>query len=76
MKSTHLQEIAHIPLLTDHIVVCLASSQSRGLRVHHDLLDHKAHALESLLIRAVLPHSVVVDLVHPIDEAYLKIKSY
>lgn len=39
--------------------------------MHNDLFDHKAHALEALLVGAILPHSIVVDFVHAIYKAYL-----
>lgn len=50
----------------------LSASDSRGLRMDDNLLDDEPHALESLLVRSVLPHRVIVDLVHAVDERDLK----
>lgn len=39
--------------------------------MHYDFLDHKSHAFESLLVRPVLPHRVIVDFVDAINQGDL-----
>lgn len=50
LAREHLQQIAHVPFLAHHVVVRLAAADTRRLRVHDNLLDHKAHAAEAFLI--------------------------
>lgn len=87
----HLEQIADVPLLPDHVVMGLAATDSGRLRVHHDLLYDESHPSEPLLVlrtsqpsdslhpekrrentdRSVLPHGVVVNLVHAVNQADL-----
>jgi hypothetical protein len=46
-NETDLEEVAHVPLVTHHVVVRLPSTHPRRLRVHHNLLYHKSHALQA-----------------------------
>lgn len=47
---TYLQQIAYIPLFTDHIVMGFSASQSRRFRMHNDFLYHEPHTFEAFLI--------------------------
>lgn len=69
-SRTYFQQIPHVPLFADHVVVRFAASNLGWLAVHENLLDDEAHAAETVGV-AILPDGVVVDLVNAVDERYL-----
>lgn len=70
-KWIYLEQISNVPLLTNHIVVSLAASNFRWLRMNENLLDDKSHSAETVSI-SILPNCVVVDFVNAINERNLE----
>ena len=69
LPTEHLEQIPHVPGGPEHVVVHLVLSCLSWFPVHHNLLDDEAHVGEATRLQGVSPHSVLVDLVDPINQA-------
>jgi len=51
--------------------VCFTATHPVGLTVNYNLLNHKTHSLEAILLLSILPGCVIIYLVHSVNQADL-----